>query len=506
MHGANPLQKVLQTYCHSSEYCLQNAAEHNEVNIKSLATHEHSEIELTMSYTAELEHIGSMLSVGERWSEDNDYSLGSHDSFDGTERELRVTALHDPPYVEIHRLSNGSYRYDGYLFALWEIIAHELNLRYRIESPADGGYGNLDENGTWSGMVGELTYGRADVALSWLFLRPDRATVIDYLDSVAVETEKETFFIPKTVGETYDMSERMYRSLLKPLYADVWWSVLMSMIVLSIVFRLSLNANLKRAENSQTVKEMTWGSCLLSIFMTLVGQGWAKTPDSLAARTATIFSWMLGIVIYTTYTSNLTSYLTVDIVERPISSLEEFSKRSDWTLAVQNGHAVLNDWKVSPDQHLRGLFERSASGEGFLAISATQEIIRKLAKPKMMAYASRPSLLNLLGSHACQMVTLEKNAMYEINEGFLTMAKGTPKLGAAINGLLRRLHGIGALSKLRNQWLSHSGENDACLQGDERQSLLFTEFMPVLAAIVLGLMFSVIFLALELGWAKLTNA
>ena len=385
-----------------------------------------------------------------------------------------------------------------------EIIAHELNLRYRIESPADGAYGNLNENGTWSGMVGELTYGRADVALSWLYIRPDRAAVIDYLDSVAVETEKETFYIPKN-GERHDMSESLYRYLLKPLDINVWWSLLATMIVLSIVFRLSLRANYKKAESSQTVKEMTWGLCLLSSYMTLVGQGWAKTPDSLATRTAIISSWILGIVIYASYTTNLISHLTVDSVERPISRLEEFSKRSDWTLAVLNGHAVLNDWKVSSDQHLRGLFKRSASGEGFLAISATQEIIRKLAKPNVMAYTSRSNLLNLIGSHACQMVTLEEDAIYEISNGFLSMAKGMPRLRAAVNNILIMLSEQGIVWRLKDRWLSPLGKTNECEQRDEYHPLSLAEFMPVLAIIVPGLVFSVLLFILEWGWAKFTK-
>ena len=454
-----------------------------------------------MSCAAELEHIGGMLSVGERWSDENDYSSGSHDSFDEVERELRVTAIHDPPYTEFHRLSNGSYRYDGYLFALWEIIAQELNLRYRIESPADGAFGNLDENGTWSGMVGELTYGRADVALAWVNMRPDRAEVVDYLDSQPVDTVRETFYIPKDLDEIPNFSEYIYRSLLKPLDSSVWWSLLASMFLLSIVLRFIMKANRRNSESSQTVKDMTWGSCLLAIVMTLVGQGWAKTPDSLAARTATISSWMLGLVIYTTYTTTLISFLTVDTVQRPISSLQEFSERSDWTLAVLPGHAVLNDWKESPNVHLRALVERSASGEGFLAINATPENIRKLVQPKVMIYASRTTLLNVIGNHTCRLVTLEDNAVYDVSRSFLAIAKGMPKLRTVVNDLLVRLHEIGVLSKLKNQWFFNSGENDACEEVD--RALSFAETIPVMAVIVSGLMFSVLLLPLELGWAKL---
>ena len=445
-----------------------------------------------------------MLSVGQSWSGKLCTGSGDSDDFDDMGKELRVTAIDAPPYMEIHR-SNGSYRYGGYLFALWEIIAHELNLRYTIDSPADRSYGNLDKNGTWSGMIGELANGRADVSLARLYIRPDRAKVVDYLDAVPVDTIKETFYIQKNLDEIPNFSEYFYRSLLKPLDVNVWWSLLVSMTVLSIILRIILRANYKKAENSQTVKDMTWGSCLFSSFMTLVGQGWATTPDSLAARTTTIFSWMLGIVIYTTYTSNLISYLTVVTVKRPISSLQDFSEQSNWTLAVLPGHGILSDWKVSHDTYSRELFERSASGEGFLEITSEPEDVHRLAQPKVMAYASHSTLLHLMGNHACQMVTLEDNAVYDVIRVYLAMRKGIPKLRADVSDLLMRLRETGALCRLKNHWLSHSGEKNACEQVQKRHALSFAEFLPVLAAIVPGLMFSVLLLAVELGWAKLTS-
>ena len=457
-----------------------------------------------MSSGDQIEQIGNMLSVGQPWSRMPASGTDSRNTSNGLDREIRITTVNSPPHLEIHQLPNGSYRYEGYLLDVWNIVAEELHLRYRIDSPADGSYGDQDENGTWSGMVGELAYGRADVALTWLYRRSDRAKVIEYLDPVATEEFSETFYISKNLGETTDISASLYQSLLKPLDTSVWWSLLASIFLLSIVLRIILRASRKEAESSQTVKDMTWGSCLFSMLIVMVGQGWAKTPDSFAARIATLISRMLGIVIYTSYTTNLISYLTVVTVERPISSLEEFSERSDWTLAMIPGHGILNDWKMSNDRHLQGLVERYASGEGFLPITATPENLRKLAQPKVMIYTSRDELPHLLGNNSCQMVTLEENAMYEIQAAFMAMAKGMPKLQAAVNGILRRLYEQGVHVKLKNQWMAATRES-ACEQEDEYRALSFAEFLPVFAAIVQGLMLSVLLLALEWGWAKLTS-
>ena len=61
----------------------------------------------------------------------------------------------------------------------------------------------------------------------------------------------------------------------------------------------------------------------------------------------TIFSWLLVIVIFASYTINLIYYLTAVTVDRSIASLKEFSKNFDWSFAMHPGHGSLTNWKVS---------------------------------------------------------------------------------------------------------------------------------------------------------------
>ncbi|KAF0288577.1 Glutamate receptor ionotropic, kainate 4 [Amphibalanus amphitrite] len=136
--------------------------------------------------------LGDLLSVGERWSGN---PLGQTEPGHFPE-ELVVTAIDDRPHFIINQLANGSYTYDGYLYQLWEILAQQLGLRYRIQPLLNGGgYGYLDPNGTWTGLVGELAAGRADVALSWLTYRVDRAAVVHFVDAVPVERDQYAFSV-----------------------------------------------------------------------------------------------------------------------------------------------------------------------------------------------------------------------------------------------------------------------------------------------------------------------
>jgi len=51
----------------------------------------------------------------------------------------------------------GNSRYEGFCADLAEKIAHKVGFNYEIRLVRDGIYGERLDNGTWTGMMGELT-------------------------------------------------------------------------------------------------------------------------------------------------------------------------------------------------------------------------------------------------------------------------------------------------------------------------------------------------------------
>ena len=50
-----------------------------------------------------------------------------------------------------------NHRYEGYCADLAELIANFCGFNYELRVVADGKYGEKQPDGTWNGMVGELT-------------------------------------------------------------------------------------------------------------------------------------------------------------------------------------------------------------------------------------------------------------------------------------------------------------------------------------------------------------
>lgn len=63
---------------------------------------------------------------------------------------------------------------------------HDVFLTHRSEylEPADGTYGNQDENGTWGGVVGMIAREEADVGINILAFSTERIRSIAFLPPI----------------------------------------------------------------------------------------------------------------------------------------------------------------------------------------------------------------------------------------------------------------------------------------------------------------------------------
>ena len=65
----------------------------------------------------------------------------------------------------------GNDRYEGYCADLAGEVAKLINIEYVIEPVKDGKYGNKNDNGSWSGMIGEVITGVGDALCFWYVLK-----------------------------------------------------------------------------------------------------------------------------------------------------------------------------------------------------------------------------------------------------------------------------------------------------------------------------------------------
>ena len=90
--------------------------------------------------------------------------------------------LQEQPYVIYGKQdSTDAIKLYGFLPELWESFQTLTNFTYSLQTPPDGKFGGLSENGTWNGVIGEIVNGRAYCGLAAFLMNEERSNVVDVI-------------------------------------------------------------------------------------------------------------------------------------------------------------------------------------------------------------------------------------------------------------------------------------------------------------------------------------
>ncbi|RXM34087.1 Glutamate receptor 3 [Acipenser ruthenus] len=164
----------------------------------------------------------------------NDFSPGN-DSTGMENKTVIVTTILEAPYVMLkknYELFEGNDMYEGYCVDLAAEIAKHCGFKYKLSIVPDGKYGARDAaTKIWNGMVGELVYEKADIAVAPLTITLVREEVIDF--SKPFMSLGISIMIKKP-----QKSKPGVFSFLDPLAYEIWMCIVFAYIGVSVVLFL----------------------------------------------------------------------------------------------------------------------------------------------------------------------------------------------------------------------------------------------------------------------------
>ncbi|XDV36771.1 hypothetical protein PO909_006497, partial [Leuciscus waleckii] len=256
-------------------------------------------------------------------------------------------------YKKNHMHLEGNDKYEGYCVDLASEIAKHVGIKYRLSIVMDGKYGARDpETKTWNGMVGELVYGRADIAVAPLTITLVREEVIDF--SKPFMSLGISIMIKKP-----QKSKPGVFSFLDPLAYEIWMCIVFAYIGVSVVLFLVSRFSpyewhldeTDEAKDPQTppdppndfgIFNSLWFS--LGAFMQ---QGCDISPRSLSGRIVGGVWWFFTLIIISSYTANLAAFLTVERMVSPIESAEDLAKQTEIAYGTLDSGSTKEFFRVS---------------------------------------------------------------------------------------------------------------------------------------------------------------
>nr|XP_015811456.2 glutamate receptor 1a isoform X1 [Nothobranchius furzeri] len=429
------------------------------------------------------------------WNEEERYvttasQVRNNDTYGLLNRTYIVTTIVESPYVMLkknHEQLAGNDKYEGYIVELAAEIAKHVGYQYKLKIVSDGKYGARDpETKMWNGMVGELVYGKADLAVAPLTITLVREEVIDFSKpfmslGISIMIKKPTKSKPGVF------------SFLDPLAYEIWMCIVFAYIGVSVVLFLvsrfspyewhsedcdegcepqtpTQAAATNGMQQSQTPAQQNasqqspeqtnefgifnslWFS--LGAFMQ---QGCDISPRSLSGRIVGGVWWFFTLIIISSYTANLAAFLTVERMVSPIESAEDLAKQTEIAYGTLDAGATKEFFRRSKIAVFEKMWSYMKSADPSVFVKTTDEGKMRVRKSKGKYAYLLESTMNEYIEQRKPCDTMKVGGNLDSKGYGIATPKGS-HLRNPVNLAVLKLNEQGLLDKLKNKWWYDKGE------------------------------------------------
>uniref|UniRef100_U3CS81 Glutamate receptor n=1 Tax=Callithrix jacchus TaxID=9483 RepID=U3CS81_CALJA len=420
-------------------------------------------------HVIEMKHDG-IRKIG-YWNEDDKFVPAATDAQAGGDnssvqnRTYIVTTILEDPYVMLKKNANqfeGNDRYEGYCVELAAEIAKHVGYSYRLEIVSDGKYGARDpDTKAWNGMVGELVYGRADVAVAPLTITLVREEVIDF--SKPFMSLGISIMIKKP-----QKSKPGVFSFLDPLAYEIWMCIVFAYIGVSVVLFLVSrfspyewhSEELEEGRDQTTSDQSNEFGIFNSLWFSLgafMQQGCDISPRSLSGRIVGGVWWFFTLIIISSYTANLAAFLTVERMVSPIESAEDLAKQTEIAYGTLEAGSTKEFFRRSKIAVFEKMWTYMKSAEPSVFVRTTEEGMIRVRKSKGKYAYLLESTMNEYIEQRKPCDTMKVGGNLDSKGYGIATPKGSALRGP-VNLAVLKLSEQGVLDKLKNKWWYDKGE------------------------------------------------
>ncbi|XP_023239055.1 glutamate receptor ionotropic, delta-2-like [Centruroides sculpturatus] len=214
-----------------------------------------------------------------------------------------------------------------------------LDPRYRLVVPLAAVFGTKSENGSLTGIVGQLQRKEADVSINPLYVTFEYIGSIDYSSQISFVYVK---FITKVPEEKSNWS-----SIVRPFQIQIWLLIFGSFLVFGLVLNKIINL-----EDADLQPQMSPSNVYWFLFGIFVYQGGNIRNVNRIRSRFLIGIWLSSIIILVScYTGTLKSFMTSTVIETLPTTVDELAKavqKGEYSCGTMNKSLIHKFLKESP--------------------------------------------------------------------------------------------------------------------------------------------------------------
>ncbi|XP_069684881.1 probable glutamate receptor [Periplaneta americana] len=257
----------------------------------------------------------------------------------------------EPPYVSAGKNEgNEPIEIHGFCAELIKMLQHRMNFKMKYYVPEEPTFGTRREDGTWSGLMGEVTSGRADIGLNLFMVTAKRAAAIEYFPPIF--NTKMILHIKLPGLEDSDMND-----LVSEFTPDLWVASMVTFVLITLLLTASwwigVKFNISQETESLELR-YTW----LHTVGFITQKSIEMSPVSLSCGIIYLMGYLLALVLFVAYGAILISFLTISPFNIPFTDFEGFLRDGTYALGVVRNSEREAYFKNSNEELLKKIYKK----------------------------------------------------------------------------------------------------------------------------------------------------
>ncbi|GIY61542.1 glutamate receptor ionotropic, delta-2 [Caerostris darwini] len=240
-------------------------------------------------------------------------------------------------FFEASSNTEGRLTISGIEGRLLDIISRTLKFHMKLINPSDHKSGQLGPGGNWTGVIGMVQRGEADIGANFLAITEERTSVVDFTTVYIIDD------VTFTIGKPGPLPPAL--SYLYPFVPGLWASFIILLLIMPLVFLSSTSAK-------------SYFQLLLQLFGSFVTQSLSIKDNSMRSRILQA-SWIIfTYVISLSYSAVLLSFVSVPLQKEQVKNFLELSnavREGGMKSYAIFGSVVESFLLNSPQDHLKFL-------------------------------------------------------------------------------------------------------------------------------------------------------
>ncbi|KAF5282430.1 hypothetical protein FQA39_LY17545 [Lamprigera yunnana] len=370
------------------------------------------------------------------------------------------------PYLMYRNRSNlnedvGS-KYEGYVADLIEKVAQELKFTYEFYITPEGVNGNYDENSqTWSGIMGDVISGVAQLGISDLTVNHQRRQFVDF----------SNYFMTLGISILYkepDEGEENMFAFKDPLADDVWIYTATAFLGISIMLYLIARmapgdwGNPHPCDENPQELENIWnlGNSFWLTMGSIMTQGCDILPKGISSRMAVAMWWFFSLLMTSSYTANLAAYLAKERMGPSINNLDDLLNQNKIKFGTLINGTTYEFFKTSNYSKHKQVWEKMSNFKPSPFVGSNPEGVKRvLNKNQDYAFFMESSSLEYERNKECELI---KIGDWLDSKGYgIAMPLDAP-YRSEINNAILKFQESGELQTLKDRWWKELNEGEVC--------------------------------------------